>query len=375
MVYRKSNSFVNNFSTNEIINQAVDKAINELENYDFAKSNNSDILTKVYDSLRKSAKLKGNFHLNSHSAAELNNLSDSEILTYLIHRYRYDIFPIEFTTDDYPPCLQIEITSVCNFRCVFCYQTDKTFTKKTNGHMGFMSLDTFKQIIDQSVGNIEFVTRASRGEPTIHPKFNEFVEYLGQKFLGLKINTNASVLTEEKCHSILSANFSTVVFSADAADEDQYSAMRVGGSLTKTLDNIKLFRDIKEKYYSESRTITRVSGVKISNEQSIKKMENFWGNFVDQVAFVDYNPWENTYAQKPTGINTPCSDLWRRMFIWWDGKTNPCDVDYLSKLSVGNCSDFSIKELWLGSHYEVLRKNHLSNLRSEIDPCRRCSVI
>ena len=104
-------------------------------------------------------------------------------------------------------------------------------------------------------------------------------------------------------------------------------------------------------------------------------MENCWGNFVDQVAFVDYNPWENTYAQKPTGINTPCSDLWRRMFIWWDGKTNPCDVDYLSKLSVGNCSDFSIKELWLGSHYEVLRKNHLSNLRSEIDPCRRCSVI
>ena len=96
-----------------------------------------------------------------------------------------------------------------------------------------------------------------------------------------------------------------MVFSADAADEDQYSAMRVGGSLKKTLDNIKLFRDIKEKYYSESRTITRVSGVKISNEQSIKKMENFWGNFVDQVAFVDYNPWENTYAQKPTGINTP----------------------------------------------------------------------
>ena len=36
-----------------------------------------------------------------------------------------------------------------------------------------MSLDTFKQIIDQSVGNIEFVTLASRGEPTIHPKFND----------------------------------------------------------------------------------------------------------------------------------------------------------------------------------------------------------
>jgi sulfatase maturation enzyme AslB (radical SAM superfamily) len=375
MVYTKFNSFVNNFSTKEIINQAVGKAIGALENYDFAKSNNSDILSNVYDSLKKSTQLKGKFYFNSHSAAEFNNLSDSELLTYLFHRYRYDVYPLEFTTDDYPPCLQVEITSVCNFRCVFCYQTDKNFTKKTNGHMGFMSLDTFKQIIDQSVGNIEFVTLASRGEPTIHPKFNEFVDYLSQKFLGLKINTNASVLTEEKCHSILGANFSTVVFSADAADEDQYSAMRVGGSLTKTLDNIKLFRNIQAKHYSESKTITRVSGVKISNEQSLEKMEKFWGNFVDQVAFVEYNPWENTYVQSPTGINTPCSDLWRRMFIWWDGKTNPCDVDYLSKLSVGKCSDFSINELWSGSDYEVLRKKHLSNLRHEIDPCTRCSVI
>ena len=30
-----------------------------------------------------------------------------------------------------------------------------------------------------------------------------------------------------------------------------------------------------------------------------------------------------------------CSDLWRRMFIWWDGLANPCDVDYKSKLSLG----------------------------------------
>ena len=34
------------------------------------------------------------------------------------------------------------------------------------------------------------------------------------------------------------------------------------------------------------------------------------------------------------------------MFIWWDGKINPCDVDYKSKLSVGNVMNKKIDYLW-----------------------------
>ena len=32
--------------------------------------------------------------------------------------------------DDYPPCVQIEPASICNFKCVFCYQADLTFNNK-----------------------------------------------------------------------------------------------------------------------------------------------------------------------------------------------------------------------------------------------------
>ena len=44
------------------------------------------------------------------------------------------------------------------------------------------------------------------------------------------------------------------------------------------------------------------------------------------------------YEAKENGIAEPCSDLWRRMFIWWDGVVNPCDSDYKSTLSVGRWS-------------------------------------
>ena len=58
------------------------------------------------------------------------------------------------------------------------------------------------------------------------------MQYMRDKFIGLKINTNASRLTEEKCHAILQSNASTIVFSADAATEP-CTVLRVNGKLNK----------------------------------------------------------------------------------------------------------------------------------------------
>ena len=126
------------------------------------------------------------------------------------------------------------------------------------------------------------------------------IGYTEGKFLNLKINTNASLLNEKKCHSILSSGVKTLVFSADAAEEKLYSKLRVNGKLHKVLKNIEQFNQIKEKDYKNKKIITRVSGVKFSDEQDFKKMESFWKNLVNQVAFVDYNPWENIYVKEQT---------------------------------------------------------------------------
>ena len=104
-------------------------------------------------------------------------------------------------------------------------------------------------------------------------------------------------------------------------------------------------------------------------------MNKFWGNLVDQVAFVDYVPWENVYQSQKINIDKPCSDLWRRMFIWWNGDTNPCDVDYKSKLKVGNIKENDIKELWSSKYYATLRNQHNKKNRSKISPCNRCNVV
>ena len=317
----------------------------------------------------------GRFSINPSVVEEIATYPDSDLPRYLVHRYRYEIYPQLKILDEYPPYLQIEPSSICNFRCVFCFETDPTFTDKSNGFMGQMTLDLFKNVIDQAVGNIEFLSLASRGEPMICKDIVPMLEYTRGKFLNLKLNTNASLLDEEKCHAILAGGVKTIVFSADAAEEPLYSKFRVNGKLSIILKNIEMFQKIRQSHYSGLSVITRVSGVKFSDEQDLDSMQKVWGGLVDQVAFVRYNPWENVYSQPANGLDKPCSDLWRRMFVWWDGQANPCDVDYKSTLAVGSINNHRLDELWRSTLYDEIRNVHINNKRSNKKPCTACTVV
>lgn len=378
-IYQKHNSFVGIRHQNLLADvsarvQGVQEKLAETELTQYAKT----VVSAACEELLGKAgeRVDGRpFTLHSYVIEEISRLTDAELPRYLFYRYRYETFPDRKILDDFPPCLQIEPTSICNYRCAFCYQTDKHFTEKSNGHMGVMSLDMFKGLIDQAVSHCEAVTLSSRGEPLICPEIKEMLAYASGKFLALKMNTNGWFLDEEKCHAILQADMNTLVFSADAVSEPVYSRLRVGGKLERVHKNIQLFRDIRTKYYPTSRTITRVAGVKVQGTPDLDQMERFWGALVDQVAFVKYNPWENVYRRPVNGMTTPCSDLWRRMFVWFDGTVNPCDVDYKSTLAVGNAGERCLSGLWRSDGYSQLREQHLAKHRPECFPCNRCAVV
>jgi len=241
--------------------------------------------------------------------------------------------------------------------------------------MGSMGLELYKKIVDEAEGNIEFLSLASRGEPLVCRDFTAMMEYSIGKFLNLKVNTNASLMTEAHCHALLCGGARTIVFSADAAEEPLYSQLRVNGKLDRVLRNIERFQNIRETQYSSSSVISRVSGVLVEEDQNMESMKKLWGSLVDQISFVKYNPWENVYDSPLSHVSRPCSDLWRRMFVWYDGKVNPCDTDYKSVLKVGNIKDQPLTKVWRNDAYDLLRETHLSKQRNEVHPCNRCVVI
>lgn len=347
-----------------------------IKTYNLSKKD-SEVIDKLitsYNKLIKNISLeKEDMVLKEHEIVELKKISNINLARYFVYRYKYNIYPKLNLADEYPPCLQIEPTSICNFRCVMCFQIDQSFSHKSNGFMGLMSMDIFKKTIDEIAGKIEAVTFASRGEPTLHKNFVDMLNYCEGKFLALKMNTNASRLNENLIHSILSSDLQTIVFSIDARDKIEYEKIRVGGNFEKVQKNLELFNDIRTKHYSREDKIVRISGVKINQKQNVEDMKNKWGDLVDSVAFVNYTPWENSYENNINNIKTPCPELWLRMFVWHDGKVNPCDYDYKSELSKWNMKDNTITDIWTSNEYNEYRTAHLQEKRKTLSPCNRCN--
>ena len=163
----------------------------------------------------------------------------------MIYRYKLRLYPKNRVLLDFPPYILIEPTSICNLRCVMCFQVDRSFTKKE--HMGMMPWDIFTKIVDEAaLNNCKAITLASRGEPTLHPKLPEMIEYISKKILDLKINTNATKLDEKLCKAIIENNVSELVFSVDAGTKETYEKVRVLGKFEKVLSNIKNFNKIRK---------------------------------------------------------------------------------------------------------------------------------
>ena len=305
----------------------------------------------------------------------LQNNKQSKWIEYLIYRYKFHNYPKKKIVSSFPIYLLIELVSACNLRCVMCFQDDRSFTKKP--YMGTMNFELYKKIIDQAVkGGTKAVTFGSRGEPTLYPKIGDCLDYASNKFIDLKLNTNATKLNTKLSHQILKSSLNELVFSIEADNKDLYEKIRVHGKWEEIIKNIENFNNIKEKFYPNSKIHTRVSGVIFHKKQNLKKIENFWKQYVDDVFFVKATERWDTYNNSiKKNMTHPCLNLWERMYIWFDGKCNPCDQDYKSYLKVGEIDvkkNFSIKKVWHSEKYRKLRKTHLNKGRLNYFPCDRC---
>ena len=103
--YKKYDSFETIIFNDDLDQFNILNNINEkLKNYDKKKFNNFEngILENIIKDLSEKGEKKGKFKLSDYVLRELKTLEEKDTLDYLIHRYRYEIFPQLNKLHDFP---------------------------------------------------------------------------------------------------------------------------------------------------------------------------------------------------------------------------------------------------------------------------------
>ena len=125
------------FEDKTFVNQIDFDFLNKIESLrkkneiikEFDQEDLSIIDKAIEDCKRTTLSKDSEFKIKNNSYEEIKLMEDKNIIKYILHRYKYEIFPDKKILNKYPPLLQIEPSSVCNFRCVFCFMTDENFSQ------------------------------------------------------------------------------------------------------------------------------------------------------------------------------------------------------------------------------------------------------
>lgn len=276
------------------------------------------------------------------------------------------------------PNLSVQINQNCNFACGHCgFQSN--FRKTRNNRPMYMSLQFFMDIIDQyrrlKQQEQKSLSLVAGGEPLLHPRFLELCEYANQSDISFGFDTNASLLTHDISHRLLSLkNFKRIVFSIDSLSPETYSAIRIGGSLEEVHQNVFGFLKMAKKLIRKD-VHSRVNIVQQpDNEHEIDDFVRYWTPYVSQVNVIKLR--HGTRVDAPhwqPDKRLPCRFLYNHMRILTDGSVVVCCLDDNFESVIGNITDSSIADVWRGPAYEALRERQEDSDFNTPAICRDCN--
>jgi MoaA/NifB/PqqE/SkfB family radical SAM enzyme len=128
-----------------------------------------------------------------------------------------------------------QITNECNLACLHCIEESgpgKAFADELSDEQTFGVLS---EIIDRDVPYLSF----SGGEPMVHPRFFDMVEYVCGSGVQLKIETNGHYLTVENCARLRSMGVKAVQVSLDGVTPTSFNRMRVRGDYGRVVEGLR----------------------------------------------------------------------------------------------------------------------------------------
>lgn len=289
-----------------------------------------------------------------------------------------------------PTAIAIEPTTACNLGCPECPSGLRQFTRNT----GNLKQDFFREVIDELAPSLSYLTFYFQGEPYIHPKFLDMVQYASQKGIYTATSTNAHFLTEKKARETVESGLDRLIISIDGTTQETYESYRINGQLDKVIEGTRNVLKWKKELKSATPHVIFQFLVVRPNEHQIPEVKALAKELgVDEVRLktaqvYDYEngneliPTQDQYSRYKAhadgsysiknSLQDHCWKMWHSCVITWDGLVVPCCFDKDATHQLGDLKKTSFKALWQGKAYQNFRSAVMKS-RSEIDICKNCT--
>jgi radical SAM protein with 4Fe4S-binding SPASM domain len=281
------------------------------------------------------------------------------------------------------PRITIETVLTCNARCTMCVHSEKRM-------VGLMSMELFRRLVAECAEwGIEELGLSVYGEPLIDKHWLERLRLVRAAGMRYSFFSNASMLTEDKAQAMLElGGWSEVNFSVNGFSTAVYEAVMPPLSRERVYENIERFLALRSRYGGGPKVTVSCVALR-ENVHELDAYRRYWGPRVDRVSIADRTDWLGE-LKKTEGAGTagrrlrvfsdevrpqPCPSLWSTMYVYHDGRVAPCCEDSgLRALIVGDTTEQSLREIFLGERMTALRAEHREDRRGENAICGRCRV-
>ena len=289
-----------------------------------------------------------------------------------------------------PISIAVEPTTSCNLRCPECPSGLRNFTRPT----GMLQENLFKKTIDELSETLLYLIFYFQGEPYLHPKFLDLVNYASKKGIYTATSTNAHYLTDENAKKTVESGLDRMIISIDGTTQEVYEQYRVGGNLEKVIEGTKNILRWKKVLKSKTPHVIFQFLVVKPNEHQLAEVTKLAKDLgVDEVGFktaqiYDYErgsdliPTIDKYARYKQNTDGTykiknklldhCWKMWHSCVITWDGLVVPCCFDKDAEYRLGDLKKQTFGEIWQGKLYKDFRKS-LTDSRAEIEMCKNCT--
>ena len=285
---------------------------------------------------------------------------------------------------DTPYSVHIDICSICNFKCNFCFQSDPLAMKKKNYKYGSMSLDLFKKITDDLTKfkhKMRKVKIGLHGEPTLHPELPQMIKYMKSKNVTeiIELFTNGSLLNPKLNKELIDAGLDRVNVSVEGLTAEKYQQVTgVAVDMEKFVVNVKNLYDVRKN----CKIYIKIVDINLSPEDK-NKFYDMFGDICDEIFIENVVPQWNEinkfdvdttgmYGQKVDRYKEVCPFPFMYLHFNFDGTASPCTLDWGKQVLIGDVSKESALEIWQGKKLKDLQIKLLEKKRDDIPFCDKC---